>query len=217
MDERKLLEPQELYLEIDRFWGILKDAQKVLAADDTKGGREAAKTSLVGAIFFISRAYGHDLVEPLRRLLTALENLDDGKVDAIVEKAVFSHSPGNASSVYIFRALVAAVMEFNVHAGMAGQAAEAAARAANRSRADGQDRITAKQVARWRSDLRQAIGSTKRSRQDEDGVRQYLDTLAAYKQLYPQDPAAAAREIAELLPRFVPPPQITRNPSSSGE
>lgn len=214
MQERKCLEQAELYLEIDRFSCVLEDAQKVLAQRDTGSLREAAKRSLVGAIFFIARAYGPSLVLPLQELLTALENLDDGKVDAIIQRPNLDQNPGNPSTVYIYRGLLAAIMELNISSGMKpGNAAKATAGAANRSRAAGQDRISGRQVGRWRSELRQAIanGGGEGARQNEDGVRQYRNTLAAYKQLYPDDPAGAAREIAVSLHLFAA--RMPPNPS----
>jgi hypothetical protein len=205
MQERNCLGQPELYLEVDRFWSVLEAAQTVAAQKEPGSHRKAAKRALAGAIMFVSRAYGPALGAPFRELLTALDNLDDGTVDPIIQKPDIEQNPGNPSTVHIYRALLVAIMELHMMSGMkSGSAAAATAQETNRFRAAGQNRISWRQVTRWRSELRQAIakGCGEDARQSEDGLRQYRDTLAAYKQLYPNDPAAAAREIATCLHRF---------------
>jgi hypothetical protein len=205
MQETNCLAQPELHLEVDRFWSVLEAAQTIGAQKEPGSHRKAAKRALAGAIMFVSRAYGPALGEPFRVLLTALDNLDDGTVDPIIQKPNLEQNPGNPSTVYIYRALLVSIMELHMLSGMkAGAAATATAQDANRFRAAGQDRLSWRQVARWRSELRHALAKEcgEGARQNEDGLRQYRETLAAYKRLYPDDPAGAAREIATCLHRY---------------
>lgn len=205
MQERECLNLSELDLEVSRFRSVLEDAASVAAQKDLGSHRKAAKRALAGALMFVSQAYGPTLGAPFRELLTALDNLDDGTVDPIIQKPDLEQNPGNPSTVYIYRALLVSIMELHMLSGMkAGAAATATAQDANRFRAAGQDRLSWRQVARWRSELRHALakGCGEGARQNQDGLQQYRETLAAYKQLYPDDPAGAAREIATCLHRF---------------
>ena len=200
-----MLGQAHLYLEIDRLWAVLEDAQKVSADGCVASLREAAKRSLTGVIMFIAQAYGPDFGRSLQALLAALENLDDGKIDPVIERPDLEQNPGNPSSLYIYRALLAAIMELNLLSGMKpGAAAIATAAAVNGFKGRDQERVSSKQVTRWRSELRQAIanGCGEGARQHEDGVRQYRSTLKAYKELFPGDPAAAALDIARFVHRF---------------
>jgi hypothetical protein len=205
MQEEQLRGLAKLALIIAQLRAVLEDAERVGADGSVASGREAAKRSLVGVIMFVAQAYGPHLGRSLQGTLTALENLDDGKVDPIIERPNLGQNPGNPSSLYIYRALLAASMELNISSGMKpGAAATATAAAVNRFKERCQDRISGEQVARWRSELRQAFakGCGEGARQNEDGIRQYRNTLDAYKQLYPADPAAAALEIAHSVHRF---------------
>src|SRR5690242_7511580 len=86
-EQQKYLGQAELYLEIDRFLAVLEGAQRVRRDGSVASAREAAKRSLTGAIMFITRAYGPSLGSCLQELLMALDNLDDGTVDPIIQKS----------------------------------------------------------------------------------------------------------------------------------
>jgi len=205
MHEHKLLTNAELGLAVDQLGAVLEDAEKVGGDGSVAAVREATKRSLTGVIMFVAQTYGPHLGRCLQALLMALENLDDGKVDPIVERPNLKQNPGNPSSLYIYRALLAAIMELNVLSGMKpGAAATATAAAVNRSKGRNQHRVSSDQVTRWRSELRQAAakGCGEGARQNEDGIRQYRNTLKAYNELYPDDPAAAALDIARSVHRF---------------
>jgi hypothetical protein len=152
-----------------------------------------ALSNFVGNVFSLDQ----DLRLPLNELLYGLHDLDHGQIVAVLQPAKVSHRPKSALRTDVMRAGAAALMDLYRQAGMARkQAAMHAAIKLNELgyRDEKDQRIDAKNVERWRDELK-----SPQDKSDEAAGR-YQFILEWLKFSHPAKPGEAAEFLLGALP-----------------
>jgi hypothetical protein len=163
-----------------------------------------ALSNFVGNVFSLDQ----DLRLPINELFYGLHDLDQGQVRPLLAQAKVNHRPKGGLSINFFRAGAAALMDLYLQAGMArkGAAGHAAIKLNKLGYRDENDqRIDAKNVERWRDELK-----SPRDKSDLAAVR-YNALLAWLKSGHPGKPEKAAEFLLGAFPEMIG-PSIPKNP-----
>jgi hypothetical protein len=165
-----------------------------------------ALSEFVGNVFSLDQ----DLRLPLNQLLYGLDDLDRGQVIPMFEPTKVRHRARRSLTTGHLRAGGAALMDIYQQGGIARD--NAAGKAAIKLNGAGYrdekgQRITGKNVVRWRDDLRA------RQSENADDVRRYNTILSLFKIEHPKEAETAAQFLLDALPDLVA-PTIPRNPVS---
>jgi hypothetical protein len=165
-----------------------------------------ALSEFIGNVF----ALDQDLHQPLDALLYALDDLDHGQVGPLLQRSEIDHRAKKPLSESLFRADAAALMDFYRQDGMPRkQAAMHTVSKLNELgyRVNGDRRIAAKEVERWRDELK-----SPRDASDPAACR-YNFVLEQLKAKYPSGPEMAAKILSDILPDMFA-PSIPKKPHS---
>jgi hypothetical protein len=165
-----------------------------------------ALSNFVGNVFSLDQ----DLRQPLNELLYGLHDLDHGQIVPLLAQAKVNHRPKGALSINLFRAVAAALMDLYLQAGMSrkGAAGHAAIKLNELGYRDENDqRIDAKNVARWRDELKSPLDK------GAAAVPRYHFILEWLRFSHPNEPDKAAEFLLGALPDMIA-PSIPKNLSS---
>ena len=157
-----------------------------------------ALSEFVGNVFSLDQ----DLRLPLNQLLYGLDDLDRGQVVPLLEPTKVRHRAKRSLATGHLRAEGAALMDIYQQGGMArDNAARKAATMLNSAgyRDEREQRITGKNVVRWRDDLKA------RQRENADDVRRYNTILSWLKLERPNEAEAVAKFLLDALPDLAAP------------
>jgi hypothetical protein len=166
--------------------------------------RTAVRIALNAVSSFVDNVFSLDqeLRQPLNELLYGLDDLDRGQVIQLLKPNKTSHRAKKSLSAGHLRAAAAALMDLYQQAGMAREtAARQAALKLNGAgyRDDKGQSVAAKQVKRWRDDLKAPLDK------NDDAVRKYNVALSFLESTHPGDPDSAARFLLDALPDAIAP------------
>jgi hypothetical protein len=166
-------------------------------------GRAGVYHALLAVDHYISELFPQrpEVNHTLRELLYSLRGLDKGTVGPLVTPVKIKHRPPNPISQSLLRADAAVLMQLKrwEKVGRA-EAADSVARALNRlGYRDSGQRITGKQVALWRGQMRKA------AEEPDPAAKRYQDVLRSLKAAFPKDPRSAFKYYLERVKEMLPP------------
>ena len=183
---------------------VLGAVQSEFDAGSFEQKRASLRLALIALSGVIANTFpnGAELAAPINELAYALEDLDQGRRPALLQAPKARRGrPGTSNSSRLFRALAAALMEFELRTeGSKERAARRAARhLAQLGYTDRGSEITFKQVQEWREEMSAApVSSVDR------GAQRYHYTVRMLTEAFPEDPRAAVSLLLESLPGAVP-------------
>jgi len=195
--------------ELEGLSKILRFAADQFRARPADERRPAVRIALYALSNFVGNVFSldQDLRQPLNELLYGLNDLDHGQVVPLLKSAKVSHRAKGALSTGFLRAGAAALMDLHQQAGMPRkQAAQHAATKLNEHgyRDDKGGRVAAKEVERWRDEMK--------SPQDKGdlAVERYKFVLEWLKSSHPDEPKKAAEFLLDALLDLIS-PSIPKN------
>ena len=156
----RLRRTAEINIAVRFFTEALQTASKGYSPSPPELARAAIRTALVGTIQLISHLYPDEpsFPAPLNQLLYALNDLDHGKVPALLKPTKVFNRPGTALSEDLFRAIVAAAMTRRMETPETSRTEAARDIARRLSKMGGKHSsgavITASQIGKWRESSR---------------------------------------------------------------
>jgi len=182
-----ILDPRSA--ELATLLASLTRAQKHFDPLATDHGRSSVYEALLAVIDYVSGIIPQrpEVVLPLRELLYSLRSLDDGTVAPLLEPVKVDNRPPNPISQDLLRADAAVLMELKrQHKVGRAEAADTVARALNRlGYRDGGQKITGKQVALWRGQMRKVV------KVPDPAAKRYRYVLGMLNADFPNDPKSA--------------------------
>lgn len=200
----------DLTPELVRLHHKLQFATKEFRSRAGNERRPAVRIVLNALSDFLGNVYAldQDLRLPINELLYAIDDLDRGKVVALLKPAKVDHRPPNPLSNGLLRADAAALMDIYQQDKMTReQAASQAAFKLNELgyRNENGQRIAAKEIENWRDQMKERQGK------EDIAAAQYAKLLSELKSKYPNEPKKAAQFLLDVLPDMIP-PTIPANP-----
>jgi hypothetical protein len=144
---------------LGRLYHELDFASEAYRAGGEDAARQSTEIALGSVLSFLTGAFDRDsqALLPIRRLHYALDDLDRGQVDPLLRPKKIKHRPPNPLREEGFIAFCAAAMELFVDGGISrGEAARriALSLSGRGYRIGSGNRITPRQVERWRDKMR---------------------------------------------------------------